>query len=44
MYKIKIESPLFVGKTKIEQHRMVYEALKDEMVNIHGFNLKTIEP
>ena len=41
MYNIKIESPLFNGKSKVEQHKMVTSVLGKEMEQIHGFNLKT---
>ncbi len=41
MYKITIESPLFEGKSKVAQHQMVSECLKEELKNIHAFNLKT---
>lgn len=44
MYKIAIESPLFLNQTKVQQHRMVNEVLKEELKTIHGMNLKTSLP
>lgn len=29
MYKILVESPMFEGKSKVQQHQLVSEALKD---------------
>ena len=41
-YTIEIASPLFKGKTLIQQHKMVYDSLKDEMQEkIHALSLKT---
>jgi len=40
-----IVSSLFKGKSMIEQHRLVYDALGDHMKSdIHALSLKTIEP
>lgn len=44
MYKITVESPIFVQKTRVEQWRLVASAISDEMKEIHGFNLKTRIP
>lgn len=41
MYRILIESPVFEGKTRVQQHQMVAEAIKEELKQIHGFSLKT---
>lgn len=38
-YRLKITSKRFFGKTKIEQHRMVYKALEDQ--SIHALQLET---
>ena len=41
-YSATVISKLFVGKNKIEQHKMVYEALKGKMGNeLHALMLKT---
>lgn len=40
-----ITSKAFVGKTRIEQHQMVYEALQGHMgTTLHAFSLKTQIP
>ena len=38
---VKIKSPDFKGKTMIMQHRMVNEALKDEIKDIHALQIKS---
>ena len=41
-YNATVISKLFKGKTKIEQHKMVYESLKGRMGNeLHALMLKT---
>jgi len=43
-YSATIKSKVFSGKTKIEQHKMVYKALKGKMGNeLHALALNTIE-
>ncbi len=44
MYRISLESSLFTGKSKLEQHRMVNEVLEEEIKTIHGLNIKTSIP
>jgi stress-induced morphogen len=44
MFRIKVDSPLFAGKTRVEQHRMVNEALKSWLSGAHGYNLTTGVP
>lgn len=44
MYKIEVESPLFVGKGLVAQHRMVKDALKAEIADMHGLTLLTRPP
>lgn len=44
MYKLSVESPIFEGKSKLEQHRMVNEVLKEDIKQIHGLNIKTTTP
>lgn len=44
-YRVTVVSPLFVGKTPVARHRMVYEALAAEMkTEIHALALMTLEP
>ncbi len=43
-YHATIKSKHFSGKSKIEQHKMVYKALKGKMGNeLHALALETIE-
>ena len=43
-YSATIRSKTFVGKSKIEQHKIVYKALKGKMGNeLHALALNTIE-
>ena len=43
-YSATIKSKFFVGKNKIEQHKLVYKALKGKMGNeLHALALNTIE-
>ena len=43
-YSATVTSSKFVGKTKIQQHKMVYESLKGKMGNeLHALALKTKE-
>ena len=43
-YSATVISSQFVGKTKIEQHKMVYNSLKGKMGNeLHALALKTKE-
>ena len=42
-YSATIKSKQFVGKTRIEQHKLVYKALKGKMGNeLHAMALVTI--
>ena len=43
-YSATIKSKKFVGKSKIDQHKMVYKALKGKMgEQLHALALNTIE-
>ena len=43
-YSATIKSNIFSGKTKIEQHKLVYKALKVKMGNeLHALALNTLE-
>tara|TARA_Y100000741_G_C18070797_1_gene484461 strand:+ start:478 stop:708 length:231 start_codon:yes stop_codon:yes gene_type:complete len=42
-YSATVKSKSFFGKTRVEQHKMVYDALKGKMGNeLHALKLKTI--
>ena len=43
-YSATIKSKIFTGKSKIEQHKLVYKALNGKMGNeLHALQLSTIE-
>ena len=43
-YSATIKSKVFIGKSKVEQHKVVYKALGDKMGNeLHALALNTIE-
>ena len=43
-YSATIKSKIFSGKSKIEQHKIVYKALKGKMGNeLHALSLNTME-
>ena len=43
-YSATIKSKLFAGKSKIDQHKLVYKALKGKMGNeLHALALNTME-
>jgi len=42
-YQVEVHSSLFKGKTRVEQHKMVYAALGDKMDGtLHALSVKTI--
>ena len=42
-YSATVRSKSFLGKTRVEQHKMVYNSLKGKMGNeLHALKLKTI--
>jgi stress-induced morphogen len=44
-YQMKITSASFIGKTKIQQHQVVYKALGARMgTQLHALSLLTFEP
>ena len=43
-YSATIKSKIFAGKSKIDQHKLVYKALKGKMGNeLHALALNTME-
>ena len=43
-YSETIKSKIFSGKSKIEQHKLVYKALKGKMGNeLHALEINTVE-
>ena len=44
-FSVMITSEMFEGKKSVERHRMVYEALADELKgNIHALAIKAMTP
>ena len=43
-FSIYVVSPVFEGKRIIEQHRMVKDLLKEEVVQLHGLTIATATP
>lgn len=44
-YALKIESPRFRGKSRVQQHKMVYDALNTKVGGeLHALQLKTVAP
>ena len=44
-YAAHIISPAFVGKTRVQQHQMVYQALQGKMGNdLHALAIQTSTP
>ncbi|KAI8817521.1 bola protein [Fimicolochytrium jonesii] len=43
-FEVVIVSKLFEGKPTLQRHRLVNEALKDEIAQIHAFTQKTYTP
>ena len=44
MYEVHIESSDFVGKRTVQQHKLVTDALKDEVSKMHGLRIFTSVP
>ncbi|GAB9465990.1 hypothetical protein Gpo141_00003376 [Globisporangium polare] len=44
MFDIEVASPQFVGQTRVKQHRMVNEILKEEIKGMHGLTIRTMTP
>lgn len=44
-YAAYIESPAFAGKSRVQQHQMVYQALQGKMGDeLHALAIQTAEP
>lgn len=44
-YEALIVSPAFAGKTMVQQHKLVYQALGDRMQDeIHALSMRTYSP
>ncbi len=44
-FQVRIESQAFAGRSRLERHRMVYEALAEMLPGeIHALNIEAISP
>ena len=44
-FKVQIQSAVFIGLTKVEQHRKVYDILTEELAErVHALSLVTSTP
>lgn len=44
-FMVRIESQAFAGRSRLQRHRMVYEALADMLpAEIHALNIEAISP
>ena len=39
MYRVIVHSAQFAGKSKVQQHRLVNEILKEDIKQMHGIQL-----
>ncbi|XP_038212569.1 bolA-like protein 3 [Zerene cesonia] len=44
MFEISIEAKEFVGLSRVKQHRLVTETLKNEIAEMHGIRIHTTPP
>ena len=43
-FRVRIESPVFTGKSRVARHRLVYDALQEYMdLGLHALAIKVIE-
>ncbi len=44
-FRVRIESQAFAGRSRLQRHRMVYEALAEMLPDqIHALNIEAISP
>lgn len=44
MYEISVESNDFKGISRVKQHQMITDTLKDEIKDMHGLRIHTSVP
>lgn len=44
MYEIFVESSEFKGISRVKQHQMVVDTLKEEIKDMHGLRIHTVVP
>ena len=43
-FRVRIESPVFIGKTRVARHRLVYDALQEYIdQGLHALAIEVIE-
>ena len=43
-FRVRIESPVFTGKSRVARHRLVYDALQEYMdLGLHALAIEVIE-
>ncbi len=43
-FRVRIESPVFIGKSRVARHRLVYDALQEYMdLGLHALAIEVIE-
>lgn len=43
-YVVKVTSSQFAGKSRIDNHRMIYKALEEDFADIHALSIQTAVP
>lgn len=43
-YSVTIVSPCFAGQSPLARHRLVYDALKDLMREVHALSVRALTP
>ncbi|KPJ15718.1 BolA-like protein 3 [Papilio machaon] len=44
MFEVSVEAKEFAGLSRVKQHRLVTESLKDEIAEMHGIRIHTTPP
>ncbi|OWZ13014.1 hypothetical protein PHMEG_00013733 [Phytophthora megakarya] len=44
MFDVEVASAQFTGQSRVKQHRMVNEILKEEIKSMHGMTIRTMTP
>ncbi|CAH0473183.1 unnamed protein product [Peronospora belbahrii] len=42
MFDVQVVSAQFIGQSRVKQHRLVNEILKEEIKSMHGLTIRTI--
>uniref|UniRef100_M4BXR7 BolA-like protein n=1 Tax=Hyaloperonospora arabidopsidis (strain Emoy2) TaxID=559515 RepID=M4BXR7_HYAAE len=44
MFDVEVASAQFAGQSRVKQHRMVNEVLREEIKTMHGLTIRTMTP